>query len=401
MAVISIPTSFSGISLPGSLSQVANGPLSALYAGVGVDTYRYPLDLATSSTKSHYVQFLVKEVIPTSYTGSTTGAIKGASVGVPNLGSAAQDAAKSVSDATSNIGNEIDSLTGSKTASQTTQTLSDGINTVGTTINNVVSQGIQISPTTTQSSAVISLYMPDTLTAQYASTYDDMSLNDIGSAFTTLRAINQIAGKNVDTSGSSFLDKAKNTLKSVGNIMSTEPAVITLLSKAGDFFGAQNIGINASALGDVLLKGEGYALNPQLQMIYRGIGLRSFQLAFTFTPRSASEAAEVDNIITRFKYHFSPSLQAGSTTSTDSMYLVQPSIFNITFNINGAENRYLPKYGDCVLTDIDVNYAPNGWSSHSDGAPVQTQLTLQFKETEILTRNKLMNGINGTEGGLR
>ena len=390
MAVISIPTSFSGISLPGSLSQVANGPLSALYAGVGVDTYRYPLDLATSSTKSHYVQFLVKEVIPTSYTGSTTGAIQGNRVGVSNLGAAVQSATDAMSNTISNVGNEFNNLTGTEAVGNSTQSLADGINTVGTTINNVVSQGIQISPTTTQSSAVISLYMPDTLTAQYQSTYDDMSLNDIGSAFTTIRAINQVAGK-LDTSGSGIFDKAKNALKSAGNLLSTEPAVIALLAKAGEAYGAEKIGINASALGDILVKGEGYALNPQLQMIYRGVGLRSFQLSFTFTPRSASEAIEVDNIITRFKYHFSPNLQAGSTTSTDSMYLVQPSIFNVTFNINGAENRYLPKYGDCVLTDISVNYAPNGWAAFEDGAPVQTTLNLDFKEIEIVDKARILN----------
>ena len=70
MAVISIPTSVAGVSLPGQLGQIAKGPLAALYGGKGVQTLKYPSDLATDATKNHYVQFSIKEVIPAGY--STT-----------------------------------------------------------------------------------------------------------------------------------------------------------------------------------------------------------------------------------------------------------------------------------------------------------------------------------------
>ena len=55
---------------------------------------------------------------------------------------------------------------------------------------------------------------------------------------------------------------------------------------------------------------------------------------------------------------------------------------------------FLPRYGDCVLTNIDVNYAPSGFAAHNDGAPVQTQLTLQFREIEVVTKDKLSEGFN-------
>jgi hypothetical protein len=45
-----------------------------------------------------------------------------------------------------------------------------------------------------------------------------------------------------------------------------------------------------------------------------------------------------------------------------------------------------------VLQDIQVNYAPNGWSSFENGAPVQTTLSLSFKETQIIDKAKLQNG---------
>ena len=45
-----------------------------------------------------------------------------------------------------------------------------------------------------------------------------------------------------------------------------------------------------------------------------------------------------------------------------------------------------------MIENIDVNYAPNGWSTFGDGSPVQTTLTIQFKETELLDRDTLVTG---------
>jgi hypothetical protein len=41
---------------------------------------------------------------------------------------------------------------------------------------------------------------------------------------------------------------------------------------------------------------------------------------------------------------------------------------------------------------MEVNYAPNGWSSFESGAPVQTTLSLSFRETQIIDKSKLQKG---------
>jgi hypothetical protein len=43
---------------------------------------------------------------------------------------------------------------------------------------------------------------------------------------------------------------------------------------------------------------------------------------------------------------------------------------------------------DCFLADVNVDYAPNGWAAYNDGYPVQTKLTLTFKETTMITKNQ-------------
>ena len=69
------------------------------------------------------------------------------------------------------------------------------------------------------------------------------------------------------------------------------------------------------------------------------------------------------------------------------MFLVPPSVFNLQFFVNGLQSNVLPRYGDCILESIQVNHAPNGFSTHEDSTMVQTTLQMSFKEMDILTRD--------------
>jgi hypothetical protein len=382
MAVISIPTSVAGVSLPGPLGQIAKGPLAALYGGKGVQTLKYPSDLATDATKNHYVQFSIKEVIPAGYstTGPTTPGqsinLNGIAQAAGALGEAVSNGIKSAASGSSETTQEL--------IGRATEGVGDGYKKIG----EYIPTSLQISPTTTQAKAYISLYMPDTLMAQYSADWQEMSLGDMGTGISTLRMIDQLA----TNAGQQGTFTSGDLGKSLGNLASTDPAVTATVA---NLLGASGIGsnlIDAKVIGDVILKGQGYAINPQLQMIFRGVGFRSFQLSFMFTPKSLEESTEVNDIIKTFKYHFSPGFEAGKTDSTQSMFLTSPSIFNVQFKIGQNENQYTPKYGDCVLTDIDVNYAPNGFAVHENGAPVQTTLNLTFKEIVIVDRDKIARG---------
>ena len=407
MAIISIPTSVAGVALPGSLGNLAKGPLSSLFAGNGVSTLQYPSDLATDPSRAHYIQFSIKEIVPAGW-NSTNGVVSGTKIGLGGAKALASQAVSSASDAVqtavqnsttaaavenvaSNVSGQIaDSAVGQKIAQGTnyltnalgnfTGATKDVVDFLSSTvIGQTLKEGLSISPQTTTPRAVISLYMPDTLNAGYHSSYDTPSLEDaFGSTIQGLRSLSKTAGQ--------FAQGAD--LKSV---ISSDPGVINLQAKAaGALTGLA--GGDAKTTQSLILQAQGYAINPQVQMLYKGIDLRSFQLSFTFTPKSVGETEQVDKIISTFKYYFSPALQAGAQTQTDSMFLIPPALFNVNFMINNIENKYLPKYGDCVLESLEVNYAPNGWSSFESGAPVQTTLSLGFRETQIIDKTKLQNG---------
>jgi hypothetical protein len=73
---------------------------------------------------------------------------------------------------------------------------------------------------------------------------------------------------------------------------------------------------------------------------------------------------------------------------------VYPSEFDIEYFINGSPNDNLNRISSCVLTEMNVNYSPNGvFSTFPDGTPTQINLTLNFVELETLTKERIEAGL--------
>jgi hypothetical protein len=81
--------------------------------------------------------------------------------------------------------------------------------------------------------------------------------------------------------------------------------------------------------------------------------------------------------------------------------MIPPSEFDISFYYNGELNPNIPKISTCVMESMDVDYAPNGFSAYEvpgesakmgrTGMPVAIRMSLQFKETEIMTKTSFNN----------
>ena len=196
--------------------------------------------------------------------------------------------------------------------------------------------------------------MPDTLDFQYNVSYDDVSATG---------ALGSVLGAVLDE-----LVPGKN----LGKVAS---AITSGIEKAGPI----------ASLG---LQKAGYAINPQLQVLFQGISFREFSMNFTFTPYSKDEAKQVEDIIKLFRKSAAPKIVNG----TVGMLFVPPCSFKIQFLFDGNENKHLNKIQNSVITNIDVNYAPNGWSAHDDGAPVQTTLSISFKELVLNDSDKIAQG---------
>jgi hypothetical protein len=312
MALISIPTSIGGVSIPGNL---INGPLGALFGNkFGVNSYQYPRDLG-SATKGHIVQFSVNEIQPITYEEAKSFISKGTSV----------------------------------------EGLKEQFNSIKNFFSGDAQKTLNFKPKKKRKVATISLYIPDTLNFQYNAGYGNLSLQQIA---------NEVAG---------------TAASAVNNV----PILGTLAN-----IGTLGLSAAQSNAARLALSTQGLAINPQQQLLFDGIDFRTYQMAFTFTPYSRQEAETVKEIIKLFRYHAAPQI----TTAAAGMFFVPPSTFNLDFLFNGQRNTNITKVTESVIENIDVNYAPNGWAAHDNGAPVQTTLTINFKEIELVDKDKIQAG---------
>jgi hypothetical protein len=152
--------------------------------------------------------------------------------------------------------------------------------------------------------------------------------------------------------------------------------------------------VTGGDLEGVLRKGQQKALNPAVEAIFQSVDLRTFNYNFRFTPRSEAEVRTVDNIIKLFKFHMLPERVQNEAIGR---HLIFPSEFEIYYMFQGVENQWYPFTGQCVLENMDVSYGPGGESQHFrpvDGSPPPTEInmSLTFKETEIITKEKIVEG---------
>ena len=136
----------------------------------------------------------------------------------------------------------------------------------------------------------------------------------------------------------------------------------------------------------------GRAANPYMEVLFSGVSLRNFTYNFTFMPRNEEEQQEVRNIIQLFRFHAAPELREGH-----SMFLTLPSEFDIHYMYQPAsgeatENSFYNKIATCVLKGVNVDYTPGGVRSHGDGSPVKITMTLNFTETEMITKDHINAG---------
>ena len=151
------------------------------------------------------------------------------------------------------------------------------------------------------------------------------------------------------------------------------------LSKLPGQFGAADV-------GSALSKSAGAALNPFKEVVFESVDFRSFSFKYKFYPKSAQEANNVKDIIQTFKEHMHPQI-------TDSkMFFIYPSEFQISYYFGSKENPYFHKFRPCALESLEVNYGGDQFSTFKDGKPTEVQLTMTFRELEILTRESVRQG---------
>ena len=150
-----------------------------------------------------------------------------------------------------------------------------------------------------------------------------------------------------------------------------------------------NLALSKGPDGGAVSAATGLAANPKKEQVFKGVDFRTFSFEYQFFPRSSDEARNVLSIIREMKYHMHPEFK-----DTKNFVYLYPSEFDIYYYSNGRENLNLHRHTSCVLTDLSINYTPNGsFTAFDDGMPTQINVSMSFKELALLTKDKIKDGM--------
>ena len=359
------PSKVQGIGMtPTPTSSLDSDPLS-------FGTYQFPKDVFENQQLGHYMVFYVNVQDRSKYYYGGTDGYNGPDAGFANTedSSKGYNGLRSQSDRLKVRNNKI---TG-KNLSTDKQDLSKSGR------NSAALQGLSsVRKTTTRIKDSIALYLPPNVTDTTTASYEDTPTGILGVAATDIirgvKAFNEDDFELIGSLGGKALRETfQEILKNLGG-----GAVEALTGNEG-----------AIPLANKVF---GRADNPFVEVFFNTMNIRTFTYNFNFAPRNEDETMEIQQIIQLFRFHMAPDLQ-----EVNSRYLTLPSEFDIHYMYkaqdgNSYENDYYGRIGTCVLENVSTNYTPNGVKSFADGAPTQITMSLQFRETEVLTKEKINAG---------
>ena len=266
---------------------------------------------------------------------------------------------------------KIEILKNIKTGKLGTETLSQ----LGTGSN----RAAQISDQYTDkpASKTIILPIPGNIQDNNGAQWGENKLNDFSAAIT--KGIGNMI--NSDTVG----DALKSPVKDVQSLFKDQGSagsdVANYAKMVAATTAANALGANVT-LGGLLSRSSGQVVNQNLEMVFNGVTIRSFNFGFDLTPRSKSEAGIVKRIIKTLKIHSAAKL------NNDGMgFLNAPDIFRIGYYKGGSPHPFLNRFKTCALTNMSTNYTGSGtYATYEDGTPVHMKLDISFKELNPIYR---------------
>ena len=233
----------------------------------------------------------------------------------------------------------------------------------------------------------IALYMPEDVSSGFRAQWTGKSMSTL--AVDALRSM-----------GQDGFDKVTNAAGSIFNFTERMGALAgaTALQSA-----TTKISGDALSLDDIFGSVSGSILNPNTELLFNAIDLRNFTLNFKLVPRNDPEARGINDIIKQFQRATLPERNpgtvmgfngTGNNTGVNLGFIGMPKLVRVSFMHRDRENTKLPRFKMCALTNVDINYTPDGsFSTYvgSDGQPVAIGLSMGFQETKICFSEEIQN----------
>jgi hypothetical protein len=171
--------------------------------------------------------------------------------------------------------------------------------------------------------------------------------------------------------------------KALNNFISATKSVLTsgnAQNLATSYAAAKAVGSfggNVTAEG-ILARSTGQVLNSNMELLFQGVQLRSFNFTFNLAPRFDKEATVVKQIIRTFKQSMAAKTSGGTGAG---LFISSPEVFQLTYKSGNKKHPFLPSFKPCALVNMGVDYAAsNVYATYEDATPVHMRLSLSFQE---------------------
>jgi len=221
----------------------------------------------------------------------------------------------------------------------------------------------------------ISMYMPGTVEVTYGAGYKDQDIGTLSE--NVLQAYDQFSAGQYGAAGQSIVNMDEGVKQLLAAMLTTTLGVLPGMRGIKELYEMR----------------EGKVFSNRVEVAFTGLEKRKFNYTFKMTPRSEEEAEEIRAIILAFKANMLPELDGDYQMGRR---MVIPNTFDIKYMYQGDENQYLNKISTCVLENLNVKYGGGqfqAFKGNNEGAPmVETEISLQFKEMETITRERIYEG---------
>lgn len=169
-----------------------------------------------------------------------------------------------------------------------------------------------------------------------------------------------------------------------------------------DYFVANAVSIIGGNVDptSIITRETGLVLNPNLELLFKGPKLRTFNFNFTLTPRSRQEGLEVKSIINTFKKRMAPKNNTSSGGDA-GIFIASPDVFELEFRQGGKAHPFLFKMKTCALNSCQVNYTDGTpYMTYWDGTPVKMSMSLSLTELNPVYAGDYNENLPGANEGV-
>ena len=253
---------------------------------------------------------------------------------------------------------------------QQIRTIDNGLRSEGSTIK------VTRKPTH-RLKTTIAMYMPSSVQVTYGAQYSDTPIGTVTEG--ALSAYNKFVNEGGREGIRELKQVGAGVADSLQQLMLGTIGALPGLQGTKEAFEAKT----ANVIAD------------RLELAFKGINKRNFQYTFKMIPKDRKETEMIRKIIFAFKANMLPEFRGGNRGGR--RFLV-PNTFDIKYMYGANQNLHLHNISTCVLENMSVSYGGERYKTFSpdpggEGAqPVETSITLNFKEIELITRERVMEG---------